>query len=259
MRPCFSLSCDEAPQVRELAVVEVRFAEPALDAGRDGPRLLGGAVGGGQGLGPRGELLEGLATDRLARLDDDDGRLRARGDRLGQGAEQVGSTASPDVGAADAPMTTRSACSASREDGVPDVRRPRAGRSRARPLTCCLTNAGQRALGLGPDGHRDPGRHEVQDDDASRRGARAIASANRIASSACGPPRTGTRIRLMSAAPRCLTTAMSHGDSRTTSSIVGEKTARPAPSRPLGVLPPQPKMMRSASCSAAASTMPSAA
>ena len=53
--------------------------------------------------------------------------------------------------------------------------------------------------------------------------------------------------------PRCLTTAMSHGASRTTSSMVGLKTAAP------DERPPQPKMTRSASSSAAASTMPSAA
>ncbi len=54
---------------------------------------------------------------------------------------------------------------------------------------------------------------------------------------------------------------MSHGDSRTTSSIVGEKTVGPPfrPFEPIGALPPQPKMMRSDSCSAAASMMPSAA
>ena len=56
---------------------------------------------------------------------------------------------------------------------------------------------------------------------------RAIASAKRRASSACGPPRTGTRIRLIVREPRCLTTAMSHGESRTTSSMVGEKTVGP--------------------------------
>ena len=74
-----------------------------------------------------------------------------------------------------------------------------------------------------------------------------------------GPPRTGTRTRLISREPRCLTTAMSHGDSRTTSSMVGEKTVGPPlwPSLPIGALPPQPKMMRSASCSADASMIPS--
>ena len=83
------LELDEAAEVGELGVVEVRLAEPALDPGRDGARLLGGAVGGGEGLGPRGELLERLAADRLAGLDDDDGRSRPRRDRLGQRAEQV--------------------------------------------------------------------------------------------------------------------------------------------------------------------------
>ena len=51
-----------------------------------------------------------------------------------------------------------------------------------------------------------------------------IASANVSASSACGPPRTGTRIRRITVAPRCLTTAMSQGAARTTWSIVGETT-----------------------------------
>ena len=69
------LELDEAPQVGELGVVEVRLAEPALDAGRDGAGLLGGAVGGGERLGPRGELLERLPADGLAGLDDDDRRL----------------------------------------------------------------------------------------------------------------------------------------------------------------------------------------
>ena len=62
----------------------------------------------------------------------------------------------------------------------------------------------------------------------------------------------------MSRAPRCLTTAMSHGDSRTTSSMVGEMTGACA-SRLGPDLPPQPKIIRSASCSAAASTIPAAA
>ena len=39
-------------------------------------------------LGPLGQLLEGLAADGLAGLDDDDRRLGPLGDGLGQGAEQ---------------------------------------------------------------------------------------------------------------------------------------------------------------------------
>ena len=88
---CFSLSVDQPAQVGELGVVEVRLAEPALDPDRDGPRLLGGAVGGGQRLGPRGQLVEGRALDRLAGLDDHDRRLGAGRDRLRQRAEQVAS------------------------------------------------------------------------------------------------------------------------------------------------------------------------
>ena len=122
-----------------------------------------------------------------------------------------------------------------------------------------LDEGRQGALGLGADGQRDPGRDEVEDDDrgvvvpgdrvgeAERElGVRAAADRDE------DPPD-------LAATPRCLTTAMSHGESRTTSSIVGEKTVGPLPSRAGGALPPQPKMMRSASCSADASMMPSAA
>ena len=76
-------------------MVEVRLGEPALDAGGDGPRLLGGPVRRGERLGPRGELLERLAADGLAGLDDDDGRLGPCGNRLRQRAEQVASPSDP--------------------------------------------------------------------------------------------------------------------------------------------------------------------
>ena len=97
----------------------------------------------------------------------------------------------------------------------------------------------------------------------------------RIASSACGPPRTGTRIDSTLSRPRCLTTAMSHGHSRTTASMVGEKTGRGptrSPARASSVAsasaravcdavggPPQPKMTRSDPSSPTASITPSAA
>ena len=87
--PLLLLELDQPAQVGELGVVEVGLAEPALDAGRDGARLLGRAVGGGERLGAGGQLLEGRALDRLARLDDHDRRLGARGDRLGECPEQV--------------------------------------------------------------------------------------------------------------------------------------------------------------------------
>ena len=57
-QPLLLLERDQPAQVRELGVVEVRLAEPALDPDRDGARLLGRAVGGGQGLGPGGQLVE---------------------------------------------------------------------------------------------------------------------------------------------------------------------------------------------------------
>ncbi len=84
------LELDEAPEVGELGVVEVRLAEPALDADRDGAGLLGGAIGGGERLGAGRELLERRPADDLAGLHDDDGRLRPGGDRLRQRTEQVG-------------------------------------------------------------------------------------------------------------------------------------------------------------------------
>ena len=69
-------------------MVEVGFAEPALHPRRDRPRLLGGTVGGGQRLGPGGQLLEGGPPDPLPRLDHDDRRPCPGRDRLGEGAEQ---------------------------------------------------------------------------------------------------------------------------------------------------------------------------
>ena len=79
----------QPPQVGELGVVEVRFAEPALDPDRDGARLLGCPVRGGQRLGPGGQLVERRALDRLAGLDDHDRRLGTGRDRLRQRTEQV--------------------------------------------------------------------------------------------------------------------------------------------------------------------------
>ena len=109
------------------------------------------------------------------------------------------------------------------QDRRPDVRRLAQERL-AVPVQVLLHEGGQRVLRLGSHGGGDPRRDEVEDRHR-RPVVRAIASAKRIASSACGPPRTGTRIRRIVVAPRCLTTAMSHGESRTTSSIVGENTA----------------------------------
>ena len=253
------LELDEAPQVGELGVVEVRFAEPALDAGRDGARFLGGTVGRGEALGLRRELVEGRAADRLARLDDHDGRLGAGGDGLGQRPEQVRVRRRRRRARPRRP-SRRGRPSRPRAGWRCGRWAPRAGRPRPCRWRCCLMNAGERALRLGADGHRDarPGRGGGRR--PSRRGRCAIASAKRSASSAWGPPRTGTRTRWISRAPRCLTTAMSHGDVADDLVDRRREDGRAVPaSRPAGVLPPQPKMMRSASCSADASMMPSAA
>ena len=203
-------------------MVEVRLGEPAVDLGRDRARLLGRAVRGGQRLRALGELLERLAADRLAGLDDDDGRLGPLGDRLGQGAEQRrrrrrragprrpsrrGPHARPRAGSRSgrcAPRAGSARCARSRAGG-----RTAASACSAWARTASVTPWGTRCITatVAPC-------------------LSASASATRSASSACGPPRTGTRIRRMSRAPRCLTTAMSHGASRTASSIVGRDDRR---------------------------------
>jgi hypothetical protein len=69
------LELRQPAHVRELRVMEVRLAEPALHARGHGARFLCGPVRGGERLRPRGQLLERLAPDRLARLHDHDRRL----------------------------------------------------------------------------------------------------------------------------------------------------------------------------------------
>ncbi len=198
------------------------------------------------------------AADGLAGLDHDDARLGPRRDRLRQRPEQVRVRRRRRRAIADAPMTTRSAFSASRRMALRTLGASRRTPSPV-PLRCCLTKAARARSAWARTAIVMPGGTRWRTTTVASWWA-AMASAKRSASSACGPPRTGTRTRLMSRAPRCLTTAMSHGDSRTTSSMVGEKTMGPdRPSPPAGALPPQPKMMRSASCSADASMMPSAA
>ena len=159
------------------------------------------------------------------------------------------------VGAA-APMTTMSEWSASRRIAARTFEASRTSVSTL-PSVCCRTNAVSARSAWARTARVIPG-------GTMWRAARvaswrwAIAPATCSASSAWGPPRTGTTTRFRSRTPRCLTTAMSHGDSRRTSSIVAEN-GEVMPSRAAGVLPPQPKTMRSASSSAATSTMPSAA
>ena len=102
--------------------------------------------------------------------------------------------------------------------------RPRRTACSTWPSTCCADEMRQGPFRLRPDPSVRPARHEVEGDHRRPPLRWARASANRSASSAWGPPRIGTRTRRISAGPPCLTTAMSHGASRTTSSIVGEKT-----------------------------------
>ena len=144
-------------------MVEVRLAEPALDPDRDRPRFLGRAVGGGERLCPRRELVEGRALDGLARLDDHHARAGARGDRLRERAEQVGLA----VGAGGLGRGAHD--HEVRVFGLPEDRVTDVGRLAQDGLTpagdVLLDERGQRALGLGPDRERDPGRDEVEDDD----------------------------------------------------------------------------------------------
>ena len=150
-------------QVGELRVVEVRLAEPALDPDRDGARLLGGPVRGGERLGARGELLERAALDGLAGLDDHDRRPRAGGDRLRQRPEQVGlavGAAGLGRGAHDDEVGLLGLA----QDRVPDVGRLAQG-GLALAHDVLLDERGERPLRLGPDGQGDPRRDEVEDRD----------------------------------------------------------------------------------------------
>ena len=144
-------------------MVEVRFAEPALDPDRDRAGFLGGAVGGGERLGPGRQLVEGGPLDRLAGLDDHHGRPGTGGDRLRQRAEQVRlaiRAAGLGGGAHDDQVRALGLA----QDRVADVRRL-AQDGLAATGDVLLDEGGQRPLGLGPDRERDAGRDEVEDDD----------------------------------------------------------------------------------------------
>ena len=93
-------------------------------------------------------------------------------------------------------MTTRSAFSASRRIAFRTFAASRSAGS-ALPLTCCLMNDASACSAWARTARVIPGGTRWRTTTwASWR--RAIASAKRIASSAWGPPRTGTRIRLIS-------------------------------------------------------------
>ena len=145
-------------------MVEVRLGEPAVHLGRDRARLLGGAVRGGQRLRALGELLEHLAADRLARLDDDDRGLRALGDRLGEGPKQRRARV---AGQAEAYHDEV------RVLGLAEDRRPDVGRLAQDGLAAggdvLAGELGEGVLGLGPDRLGHALGHEVLRRRRSRR------------------------------------------------------------------------------------------
>ena len=197
------------------------------------------------------------AAGRLARLDDDDRRLgllrdRSRaarrraarrpcriGRRQRGGAHdhqlralRLAHDRRPDVVALDEQWLRRLAARAGARTS-----RARARPGRGRPGRCRAGRRGRRRR---------------------RRRSAAEGAAKRSASSACGPPRTGARIRrtVLDAAlldHRDVARRVAHDlvDGRREDGFVA------APRRP--ARPPQPKMIRSASSSVATSTMPSAA
>ena len=134
------LERDEAAQVGELGVVEVRLAEPALDACRDGACLLGRPVGGGEGLGLRGELsnvVRPIASRVLTTITVGFARAAMAS---GSAPNRYASAPSP-PGAGRRAHDDEVGLLGLAQDRVADVRAPRAGRASPLPWRCCLTNA----------------------------------------------------------------------------------------------------------------------
>ena len=257
VRPCFSLSC--VSRRRSANSWWWKFDSPNQRSTRAGTarEFLRGAVGGGERLGAGRQLLERLAPDRLARLHDDDGRLRAGGDRLGHRAEQVGRAV--DRGRRGGAHDDDVRVVRLAQDRGADVR----GLAHERvdlALDVLPDERRQRALGLGADGERDPGR-----DDVERGESCAVALGDRARD-------VERQLGVRAAADghddalEVADAALLHdGDvaRRLAQDLVDRRRERArqagAVRRPPGDLPPQPKTMRSASSSAATSTMPSAA
>ena len=160
-RALLGLERGQPAQVAELRMVEVRLAEPAVDARRDRADRLGRPVGGGERLGPGGELVERGAGDLLAGLDDDDGRLRARRDRFGERAEQI-RLAVGSEGLRRGAHHHEVRLLGFAQDRRPDVRRLAQERL-AVAVQVLLHEGGQRVLRLGSHGGGDPRRDEVED------------------------------------------------------------------------------------------------
>jgi len=254
-QPLLALEVDQAVEVAELAVVEVRFAEPALDPKRDRTGLECGTLGGSQRLGPRLELLERGLADRLTSLDDDDRLAGASGHGFGQRTEQERlavargrrrrSAHDHDIGGLG--LT---------QDGVADVDGLAHGLLHM-AVGMLADEVRQGPFRLRPDALGDAPRHEVQGHDL------CVVAVGQGVGEAQG------QLRVRAASDRhqdgsdlgrtaLLYDRDSHGASRATSSMVGEKTDVGL-RRGLSELAAQPKTMRSASSSVAASITPSAA
>ena len=136
------LELDEPAQVGELGVVEVRLGEPALDPGRHGrgpPRPRGPRRRGSRRASASCSNVG--AADRLARLDHDrPSAWRALAIASGSAPKRCASP-SPSAAGGRAPITTRSASSASRRIAVRTLAASRTQRLDAGSSTCCLTNA----------------------------------------------------------------------------------------------------------------------
>ena len=271
VRPCFSLSSTSLAMSRNSEAWKV-FSANQRSTMVGSERLCSTYASAAASVpSGRSQLLEGGHAQLLLGLDHDHGRLGLGGDGVRHGPEQ------------EAPVGRRvrrlGRCAHHHQvvaGRLADDRRaapmsPRAGcRARACVPPCSRTNRSSASCSRWRARCADPLRDHVQHRPPARRSACPGRGPRRIASSACGPPRTGTRIERTCSTPRCLTTAMSHGDSRTTASMVGEKTGRRAARRPRSASasrarragdggPPQPKMTRSVPSSPTASITPSAA
>ena len=164
-QPGLLLEVDQPVEVGELAMMEVRLAEPALDSERYSARIVGRLFGRGQRLLPLGKLIERGLADRLARLDDDHRLARAGRDRLRQRAEEERRT-----------VVARREGRCAHHDHVRQVGLVKDGIAHIRRLEDGLLHVavgvlanemGQRFGCLRADGRAQARGHDVQGDDVS--------------------------------------------------------------------------------------------
>ena len=140
-QPLLLLELDQALEVGELRVMEARLGEPAPDPGGHAAAGGRGALGGLEGLGLCGTLLEHGARGRLAGPDHDDGRSAPAG-RPSRAAPRTAAVRLRCRPTALAPMTTSWAVLGGPQD--------RGGRH-----SCPRPASGSRRLaGVLPDEHR---------------------------------------------------------------------------------------------------------